>query len=141
MSTEAEVPTWAWVVAASVGGPLVMKVLDALFSRVVQKEDARAAQVDRKLEELSASLANLREWMQGRFDEMNARREADSRSLLERLHELERELPDRFRKAKHDAINELSPQVGRCNERLGVVENRLTRLETYDERLHASLGK
>lgn len=124
-----EVPVWAWVVAASVGGPLAMKVLDALFARVVRKEDERAAHVDAKLEALASGLAAMKDYIRDRFDELNGRRESDLRELTERLHVIERELPDKLRKAKHDAVNDMAPRVGYCEAKCNELESRLARLE------------
>jgi hypothetical protein len=138
MTAETEVPSWVWLLAVSVGGPIMVKVLDVLFSRVVRKEDERAAAFDRKLEDVSQALIHLREYMRDRFDQLRAEREADSRTLTERVHEIERSLPDQLRKAKHDAIDALAPRIGKYEDRVHDLEERVTRLETQDERLRAA---
>jgi hypothetical protein len=125
-----EIPTWAWIAFAGFIGPVVMKLLDALFSRAVQKEDERAAAFDRKLEEVSQALGQLREYVRDRFDQLNSQRETDSRTLTERVHEIERSLLEQSRKAKHDAIEALAPRITKYEDSVHELEKRVMRLES-----------
>ncbi len=101
------VPGWAWALFAVVGVPLGMKVVDAIWSKATKAEEKEAA--ERK--ELADAQARGIE------------------SIRKELHDLLVALPTMLSKAKHDALNEMTPKFQDIEIRIRELDRAVTRMD------------